>query len=423
MGGDAGRTGGVLARFIAASGAANLADGVATVAWAWTASALTRDPLLIALVPVALRLPWAVLAVPAGIVTDRADRRRLILRMDALRAVAFAAAALALALALPLPAAPASGVSSPWLFAMIAGAALVVGGAEVFRDNAAQTMLPAIVPHDRLEVANGRLWSVEMVANALVGPALGAFLIAVAMPAPFAVNAGLYLLALAAVLSIAGRFRAVPGAAPDWRRELGEGVRFLAGAPLLRVLAIITGVWNLFFQMVAIALVLHVQENLGLGAPVYGLILGAGAVGGVLGGLAAGRVIGRLGAARTAQWSLAASALAFALIPLAPGAVALALVMAAFEFTGILWNTVSVSYRQRTIPDRLLGRVNSLYRLLAWGMMPVGLLASGLAVRVAATMMERGPALTAPFWLAAAGAAVLSALGWRALGRGFGPQG
>jgi len=103
--------------------------------------------------------------------------------------------------------------------------------------------------------------------------------------------------------------------------------------------------------------------------------------------------------------------------------VALALVMAAFEFTGILWNTVSVSYRQRTIPDRLLGRVNSLYRLLAWGMMPVGLLASGLAVRVAATMMERGPALTAPFWLAAAGAAVLSALGWRALGRGFGPQG
>ncbi len=413
----------VLPRFIAASGAANLADGVATVAWAWAASALTRDALLIALVPVALRLPWAVLAVPAGIVTDRVDRRRLILAMDALRAIAFAAAAVAILAALPLPPAPAAGVSEPWLFAVIAAAALVVGGAEVFRDNAAQTMLPSIVPHDRLEAANGRLWSVEMVANALVGPALGAMLIALAMPAPFAANAAMYLVALAMVGSIAGRFRPEAAQARDWRRELMEGLRFLAGAPLLRVLAIITGVWNLFFQMVAIALVLHVQENLGLGAPAYGLILGAGAVGGVLGGLVAGRVIGRLGTARTAQGSLAASALAFALIPLAPGAAALALVMAAFEFTGILWNTVSVSYRQRTIPDRLLGRVNSLYRLLAWGMMPVGLLASGLAVRAAAAMMDRGVALTVPFWLAAAGAACLAALGWRALGRGFGAQG
>ena len=167
MTGDPERTAGVLVRFIAASGAANLADGIATVAWAWAASALTRDAFLIALVPVALRLPWAVLAVPAGIVTDRVDRRRLILCMDALRAAAFAVAALALALALPLPPAPASGVSLPGLFAMIASAALVVGGAEVFRDNAAQTMLPSIVPHDRLEAANGRLWSVEMVANAL----------------------------------------------------------------------------------------------------------------------------------------------------------------------------------------------------------------------------------------------------------------
>lgn len=423
MTGDPERTAGVLVRFIAASGAANLADGIATVAWAWAASALTRDAFLIALVPVALRLPWAVLAVPAGIVTDRVDRRRLILCMDALRAAAFAVAALALALALPLPPAPASGVSLPGLFAMIASAALVVGGAEVFRDNAAQTMLPSIVPHDRLEAANGRLWSVEMVANALVGPALGAFLIAASMALPFAANAAMYLVALAAVLSIAGRFRPAPGAAPDWRRELGEGVRFLASAPLLRVLAIITGVWNLFFQMVAIALVLHVQENLGLGPRAYGLILGAGAVGGVLGGLAAGRVIAAIGTARTAQWSLAASALAFALIPLAPGAVALALVMAAFEFTGILWNTVSVSYRQRMIPDRLLGRVNSLYRLLAWGMMPVGLLASGLAVRGSAAMMERSAALTVPFWLAAGGAALLAALGWGALGRGFGTEG
>ena len=77
----------------------------------------------------------------------------------------------------------------PVLFAALLGCALLVGSAEVFRDNAAQTMLPAIVPHEHLERANGRLWSVELVGNALLGPALGAFLIASVIWLPFAINA------------------------------------------------------------------------------------------------------------------------------------------------------------------------------------------------------------------------------------------
>ena len=55
--------------------------------------------------------------------------------------------------------------------------------------------------------------------------------------------------------------------------------------------------------------------------------------------------------------------------------------MAAFEFAGIIWNTVSVSHRQRKVPDVMLGRVNSLFRMLAWGLLPVGLILSGLIVR------------------------------------------
>ena len=103
-------------RFILASGLTNLADGIATVAWAWLASLLTRDPILIAAVPIALRLPWFLCAIPAGIVTDRTDRRLLILRMDAVRAVAFLLAGLALWQALPLAPAPQSGISAPALF-------------------------------------------------------------------------------------------------------------------------------------------------------------------------------------------------------------------------------------------------------------------------------------------------------------------
>lgn len=409
----------MLTRFILASGATNLADGVAVVAWAWAATLLTRDPFLVALVPVALRLPWFLMALPAGVVTDRVDRRWLILAMDVVRALAFAVVAGAVVLAGPLPPAPVVGLGVPWLFAVMLGAALVVGGAEVFRDNAAQTMLPALVGAERLELANGRLWSVELIGNALVGPALGAALIGVALVLPFALNSGAYAVAVLLLLGLRGAFRPVREGAADWRAELAEGARFLMRAPLLRVLAVVTGVWNLLHQMVVVALVLHAQETLGLSAAAYGLVLAGGAVGGIAGSLLGGRVVARLGPARTAQWMLAASAPAFAGVALAGNAVVLAVMLGLFEFTGMVWNLVSVSHRQRVIPDRLLGRVNSLYRLLAWGMMPLGLVLSGAVMGWAEGVVARPVALVLPLWIAAAGAGVLAALGWRAIGRGF----
>ncbi len=408
-----------LSRFVAASGLTNLADGVAVVAWAWTASLLTRDPLLIALVPVALRIPWFLFALPAGIVTDRVDRLRLILAMDVVRAGAFALAAVAIWAALPLDPAPLQGVARPGLYVMIMTTALIVGGAEVFRDNAAQTLLPALVPDAGLERANGRLWGVELVANSLIGPALGAFLIALWLPLPFALNAIAYGAAILLVMRIAGDFRSKQVAARNWRRELAEGLVFLKGAPLLRTLAWTTGFWNLVHQMALIALVLHAQENLGLSAQVYGLVLAGGAVGGILGSLAGERIARALGPARTTQWMLATSAPAFAAMALAPGPVTLGVVFAIFEFSGLVWNIVSVSTRQRMIPGVLLGRVNSLVRLLAWGMMPVGLVLSGLIVQMADGPLMRTTALILPFWAAALGALMLTMVAWRNLARGF----
>jgi hypothetical protein len=90
-----------------------------------------------------------------------------------------------------------------------------------------------------------------------------------------------------------------------------------------------------------------------------------------------------------------------------------------FEFTGLVWNTVSVATRQRAIPNRLLGRVNSLYRLLAWGMMPIGLALSGVIVRAADGPLPRAVALELPFFVAAIGFLLVAALTWRALDRRF----
>ena len=411
-----------LNRFIAASGMTNLADGIAVVAWGWIASLLTRDPLLVALVPVALRLPWFLLALPAGVITDRVDRKRLILWMDAVRGLAFAAAALAIWAALPLAPAPAEGVSSPYLYWALALAAFVVGGAEVFRDNAAQTMLPAFVAPDQLERANGRLWSAELLTNALIGPALGAVLIGLYLPLAFGLNAVAYGLAMLLVAGVAGQFRPERTDPRNWRVELREGLAFLGAKPLLRTLAWATGFWNLFHQMIVIGVVLHAQENLNLSAEAYGLTLAGGALGGIAGSLMGERISRALGSARTMQWMILASGPCFAAMALAPNAVTLALCFAAMEFSGFVWNVVSVSTRQRMIPDALRGRVNSLYRLLAWGMMPLGLLLSGITVTLGETLVPRDLALTLPFWVAGIGSVVLSLAVWSSIRRGFAPQ-
>lgn len=408
-----------LQRFILASGMTNLADGVAVVAWGWIASLLTRDALLVALVPVALRLPWALLALPAGLVTDRVDRRRLILAMDAVRALAFLVAAIAVWAALPLAAAPAAGVSAPGPYAALLLAALVVGGAEVFRDNAAQTMLPSLVPPAQLERANGQLWSAELLTNALIGPALGAFLIGAWLPLAFGLNALAYGAAMLLVAGLAGAFRAERTDRRGWKAEIGEGFTFLRGVPLLKTLAWTTGFWNLFGSMVAVALVLHGQENLGMSAQVYGLTLAGGAVGGILGSLLGERIVARLGAVRTMQAMLVVSGPSFLAMGLAPGAWTLSLAFAAMEFCSFVWNVVSVSTRQRLIPNALLGRVNSIYRLLAWGMIPLGLVLSGLVVSFGEVFVARDSALVLPFWVVGAGSVVATMVVWGAIQRGF----
>lgn len=406
-------------RFLLAAGFTNLGDGIATLAWTWLATHLTRDPFLISLMPVALRLPWFLFAIPAGLVTDRVQRKRLLLAMDLIRGLAFGMAAACIWQALPLEPPQAEGVSDPLLFTALALCAAVIGIAEVFRDTAAQTVLPSIVDHDRLEAANARFWTVELVGNTLLGPALGAFLIGLALPLPFVVNAAAYLVAALILARITIPRRGERRARASIRQELGEGLRFLVNQPTLRLLAVFTGGFNLLHQMIVVGLVLHAQENLHLGAEAFGLVLSAGAFGGIVAGFVASPIIRWLGGARVAQCASLACGFAFGLLLLVESGLGLSVALMLFSFFGLLWDTVSVSFRQRAVPDALLGRVNSLYRLCSWGMMPVGLALSGLSVELASQLVPRETALLAPFLIATIGVFVLTFAGWRGIGRGF----
>ena len=385
--------------FLGAAGAANLGDGIGALAFPWVATLLTRDPAWIAFVAFAGRLPWLLLALPAGVITDRADRRRLIARADAARA-ALAVGVVAVAGASGLPGgAPAGGGA----VLALAGIGFLFGAAEVIRDNAAQTALPAIVAPGELERANGQLWSVERVMGAFVGPPLAGVLIALAVPAPFVAQ-------VAAFGAAAVCIWALPGMAPRrgvvraMRVEAMEGLAWMGAHRQVLQLAAITGAGNFCGAMSMTVLVLLSQEAFGLSAAGHGVLLTAGAAGGVIGGIAMPAVAARLGAGRAvlaacALWPWPFLALALTGSPLVAGA-ALFVEVA----SGMLWNVVTVSWRQRLIPGALLGRVNSVYRLIAWGALPLGAAAAAGVMAVAEPMLGREAALRAPCWIGFAGA-------------------
>lgn len=382
-----------------ASAISNLGDGVSALAFPWLATLITRDPMQIALVAFATRLPWLLFSIPAGVWTDRSDRRRLMVQADALR-LALTGGVIAVILSAPgFP--PDNG--TPYVLAL-AALAFLLGSAEVVRDNSAQTVLPAVVAKHQLEQANGQIWSIEQIMGSFVGPPLAGLLIAYAVPAPFLLDAATF--GLAALLVWGMRLSLAPpvtAARRSWLAEARDGIHWLWLHREILQLAVMLGGLNMLTLMALTVLPLFGQDLLGLNAAQYGLLITTEAAGGVVGGLVCPAIVARLGGRRALMLALPLMALAWALIALSPQVWVVGPALFLGMFAGLLWNVVTVSYRQRRIPDALLGRVNSLYRFFGWGMMPVGALIGGALVSLAEPVWGREMALRLPFAAAAVG--------------------
>ncbi|RIV37600.1 MFS transporter [Micromonospora radicis] len=355
-------------RLWSASAVSNLADGIVKIALPLIAVRYTDSPVLVAGVAVAFSLPWLLFALPAGALVDRLDRRRVMLAANTVRATLLGALALAVAL----------DVGAIWLLYLVA---LGVGAAETLYDTSAQSILPQVVSRAALPAANGRLHAVELAANQFVGPPLAGFLVAAGAAVALAGPAGLWAVAVAALLLVGGRFRIDRDGQTSVRADIAEGLRFLWRHRLLRTLATMVGVSNFCTNAIFAVLVLYAVgpgSAIGLTEPGFGLLLTTIAAGIVLGSLAAAGIERRLGRAR----ALALSVVAMAAVVGVPALSTNPYVIGAVFFCGGIllaaWNVITISLRQRITPDHLLGRVNSSYRLLAWGSMPVGALVGGL---------------------------------------------
>jgi MFS family permease len=389
-----------------------LGDGIVAIAYPWLASAVTRSPLLIALSAVVSRLPWLVFTLHAGVITDRFNRKRIIVAMDTLRGLL--TIAIGIFVYLERESLPSLNEltsltnleTNYTLYSVILITAFLFGLAEVLRDNCAQTLMPAVVEDKDLEKANGRMWSAESLTNSFIGPPLGSFIIAIAIFLPFFVDAVTFFLAAAL---IAGMKPTVKSFEPetksgpiDFRAEIKEGFSWLWSHTLLRPMAIILGLLNAIASLSAAVYILFAQEVLNTTVFIFAVLGTAAAVGGILGGLLGPKISEKIGSGRSLAIALFVMPLGALLIGFASQWYVVWALIFFQTFAGVLWNVVTVSLRQSLIPTNLLGRVNSVYRFFAWGTVPIGTLLGGGVVFALEGLIGREMAFRSVYFIGAA---------------------
>ena len=391
---------------LTASTFSNLADGIAGFAYPWLFSLLTRDPLLISIVSVLVNLPRLIFVLYAGVIADKFNRQKILI-FTRLGQV-FLTSIFVVLIYLNLDNIPKEvQFNEPQFeskFLIISAAyllAFMFGLLEVTRDNAAQAFLPQIVSKDNLPKANGRLFGIEIVTNNFLGTPVGGFLIGLSLITPFIFDTLLMLVSVFFITGIKGKFERPEDINKDQNTSemIREGVEWLKNNTLLKRLAIYTGIANFFGSMQFPIMILFAQELIGLNAIQYSFLAYGAAIGGLVGSQVANKINAKLEESKTLLISVAL----FGIGMFAPYVTTNPFIVAGSfglsSFGSVLWNVQAVSIRQALIPDNLLGRVNSVYRLLALGLNPIGAIFGGTIVKILDNSFSREFALRFPFLL------------------------
>ncbi len=341
-------------------------DGVRIVALPLFAAASTHSPLAVSAVAVASTLPWLLVALPAGAFVDRWRPRTVVVVAHWLRAGVTGMLALAVHTG-------HAGVL------VLCATAFVLTSAETFADSASQVLLVELAGRGELEAANSRFVAVETIGMDLAGPLAVVLLFWWAPAACFALDAATFVVAGLLVSR-------VPDIAPersggDLRGQLVQGARFLVHTPGLRSLVVAVAITAVCAAAANAMLALYSIQVLHLAEPVVPLLVVCMAAGALLGAWLSPKLAARWGAGPVMVGFLALLGAAFAVFGLVPllGVAVGACVLFGVASAG--WNVLSATRRQRLTPGPMMGRVTSAYRVLAWGLSPVGAgLAGPLAV-------------------------------------------
>ncbi|WP_327432453.1 MFS transporter [Streptomyces sp. NBC_01236] len=372
-----------------------LGDGVRNTALPLLAFSFTHNPVLLSLTTIVTALGM-MMAPLGGVWADIFNRRALLVAIDLCRFVVVCLIGV--------------GVATDTLnLVFVYVAAAVLGMGESVFLVTAQAFLPKVVPPERMTTANGRLHAVQVVLRDSVGQPLGGLLFAFAAAAPFILDGASFLLGVMLLLFPMIRTVRTDPAGPrtGWWQMIREGMRYLRADRLLIRLAVVLGTLNFFTMSLGVLMVLYVVDWLHLPEGAYGFFLAANALGGVIGGLSSDWVRRRIGVLPGAVAALAVMGVACLLLGGTRMSVVAAVSFGAVGFGIAIWQTLITAFRQTTIPQDILGRVNGVFRLLSVCVSPFGAITAGLVAKITE--------VNVPMVVSGIGILALAAIGGRSL--------
>jgi MFS family permease len=331
------------------------------------AALLTRDPVLIAGITITTKLPWILFSLFTGAISDRMDRRRLMIGADISRFVIVGC----------LAASIITDRTSIWVLYICS---FLLGTCETLHTNCAQAIIPDIVKPEELLTANARFTSVQVLSAQFVGPSLGVVLFNASSALPFVANAVTFAGSAALVKSIPD-VHGVETATTKVRDDMLDGIRFLRDNAILRRLTFILAALNFFYFASGALLVLYTSDILKSGNITFTALSIGSAVGTILSRFIVSRISSRYGSTATialSLWVWAISAVGIAVT----SSKYVAVIM--FVLMGVgngLWTIINTTLRQQLTPTRMLGRMNAAFRTVSWGVVPFGAAFGGVCAR------------------------------------------
>lgn len=328
---------------------------------------LTHSAAQVGIVGAIGTLPYVLLSLIVGALIDRWDRKRVMIVCDVGRALNLASVLIAL-------------LFGQLTVAQLYANALIEGTLFVFFNLAEVACLPRVVAPAQLPTATAQNEATNGV-SVLISPLIGGALYGLRQTLPFLFDAVSYTISVVSLLFIKTEFQDVRTIQPrKLRSEIGEGLAWLWKQPLIRYMAFLTGGLNCVSAgMVPILLVLVKQRDGSSFA--YGAILAIGGVGAIVGSLISPAIQRRFRFGLIIIATVWVQALLWPLYAIAPNPIWLGLIAAGSWVTSPIYNVVQFSYRLALIPDALQGRVNSVFRMLAFGLQPLGWALTGLLIQ------------------------------------------
>ena len=330
--------------------------------------ALTGSPAQAGFAAALRSVPYLIFGLPAGALVDRWNRKRTMILCDLGRALAVGSIPIAYEF---------RHLALPHLYLV----AFVESSLAVFFTLAETAALPNVVPQALLPRATAQN-NTALGVTALIGPPLGGTLYAVGRMLPFVTDAISYVCSVIGLLFVRGGFQqARPLPRRSVRTEIGEGLGWLWGQPLIRAMALLTA--GLRFTRGEALILIVLAQRQGASSRTFGVIFAAGGIGTILGSLWSPVIQRRFSFGRAisgACWWLALSFLLYAAVP---KPLALGAIFALRSLVPPVYDTVQVSYRLALIPDVLQERVNSVFRLMTSSLQPIVLALTGWLLQVA----------------------------------------